>query len=74
MVLIGTMFLASMCLFATNNLTQAFEQDPRYKDYKAALKTNKSAEALEIQKQILNDITQATLGQFLSELSNRSRE
>lgn len=57
-----------------NNLTQAFEQSPRFKEYDLTLKSGKQDEAIKIKREILVELTQIILNQYYSELSNRSRE
>ena len=57
-----------------NNLTQAFEQSPRFKEYDLTLKSGKQEEAIKIKREILVELTQIILNQYYSELSNRSRE
>jgi hypothetical protein len=74
--LLMTLSLSSFVFAEMNNdnLTQAFESHPRYKEYDLTLKNGKQEEAIKIKREILTELTRATLNQYYSELSNRSRE
>jgi hypothetical protein len=59
---------------AAQDIEQSWKSSPDYQKYLDAKKAGKEQEAIQIQRNAIEQITRTVLDQFLSELSNRSRE